>query len=67
METWALHQPLMDHRALVGGVIVQDQVHVQILGHGLVDAPEELPELHGTMPTMALGKDLSCLCIQGGE
>lgn len=42
-------QPLLDRRGLAGGVVVADQVHVQVGGHFLVELGEELLELGGAV------------------
>ena len=38
-------QPALDGRGLVGGVVVEDQVDVEVVWHLGVDALEELLEL----------------------
>jgi hypothetical protein len=60
-------QPAPDERGLVRAVVVQDQMHVQVLGDRCVDAPEERAKLHGAVPAPALGQDLAGLDDQGGE
>lgn len=41
-------QPVVDHRCLVGGQVVADQMHVQAGRHGLVDRDQKLLELGRT-------------------
>ena len=38
-------QPALDGGGLVGGVVVQDKVHVEVRGYGRIDPVEEAPEL----------------------
>ncbi len=44
---------------LVGGLVVENDVHVQVLGHGLVDQVQEPAELLGAMPGRHIGDDLA--------
>ena len=44
-EAGVLQQPVFDGGPLVGGVVVQDQVQVQVLRDGPVDQLEEAQEL----------------------
>jgi hypothetical protein len=41
MESWSCRQPEAHLGVLVGRVVVDDEVDVECLGHGLVDAFEE--------------------------
>ena len=43
-------QPSLDRRGLVGGVVVHDHVHVEAVGHALVDQVQEATELLGAVP-----------------
>ena len=52
-------QPAVDQRRLVGAVVVENQVDVQLGGHRRVDRVEELAELDGPMAAMALADDLA--------
>ena len=45
-------QPTLDRGALVGAVVVTDQVHVEVLGNLAVDLLEELLELDGAVAAM---------------
>src|ERR1017187_2799346 len=47
MEPAMAQQPALDVGSLVGGVVVEDEMHGQVLGNLLVDAHEELFELRG--------------------
>ena len=50
---WVTEQPAVNHRSLVGSVVVQDQVHVQRRRHLRIDAIQELAELDRAMPPAA--------------
>ena len=49
-ETGVADHPALDGRRLVGGVVVDDDVHVEVFGHVVVDQVEEPAELLGAMP-----------------
>lgn len=51
-------QPAVNARGLVRAVVVENQVHVQLRGHGGVDGVEELAELEGPMAPMQLADNL---------
>ena len=56
----------------MGGVlwvagVVEDQMHVEPAGTRRSIVVEELPELEGAMPPMALADDLPVLDVEGGE
>jgi hypothetical protein len=51
----------------VGGVIVQDQVDLQILGHLPVDGSEELQPFLMTVPGQALADDRAGEHVKGGK
>jgi len=55
VKTWVLGQPVAHCRRLVGGQVVADEMHVQLVGDGLVDRGEEFLELHGPVTSMKLG------------
>src|SRR6516225_7418136 len=46
----ALREPASDHRRLVRGVVVEDDVDVEVRRDSRVDGVEELPELDGPVP-----------------
>src|SRR5204863_447151 len=60
-------QPLVDRRRLVRGVVVADQVQVQLGGGVLVDGLEEPQELLMAVPPLVLADDLAGGDVQGGE
>jgi hypothetical protein len=60
-------QPAFDGRRLMGPVVVEDQVHVEMGGHFCVEFGEELLELDGTVALMQGAGDLSGGVVQGGE
>ena len=51
----------------MGGVVVQDQVQVQVPGDGGVDQLEEAEELLVTVAAVVLGDDRSAGQVVGGE
>ena len=53
MEAGPLGKPVPDQRRLVGGVVVHDQVDVEVGGHLGLDGIEEFAELHGPVPLVA--------------
>ena len=67
METGPLRQPGFDLGVLVGAVVVHDQVQLQILGHLLVDPPQEAEELLMTVAGLALSDHGTGGHIQRGE
>ena len=62
-----LQQPVLDRRGLVGGVVVQDQVQVQVLRDGGVDELEEPQELLVAVPAVVLGDDRAAGQVVGRE
>jgi hypothetical protein len=52
MVAGALREPPLDQGGLVRGVVVDDEMDVQVLGHRGVDRVQELPELDRPMPAM---------------
>ena len=67
MEAGPLGQPVADQRRLVGGVVVRDQVDVEVGGHLGLDGIEEFAELHGPVPLVATTNHLAGPGVQGGE
>ncbi len=49
VESGVAHQPAVDVGGLVGGGVVDDHVHVQMVGNVAVDQVEEAAELDGPM------------------
>ena len=67
LEAGMLQQPVLDRRGLVGGVVVQDQVQVQVLRHGGIDELEEPQELLVPVPPVVLGDHRAAGQVVGGE
>lgn len=63
----ALGQPTRDEGGLVGGVVAENQVYMQIRTRGRMDLVEEAPELHRAMPSVARSNEISGLYVEGGE
>lgn len=57
----------LDRWGLVSAVVVTDQVHVQLGGHGLVDRDEELLELGGAVLAVQLADHRAVSDIERGE
>ena len=60
-------EPALHRRRLVGGVIVEDQVEVELRRGRLVDPPQEADELDSTVLEHALADDFALQDLQGGE
>jgi hypothetical protein len=60
-------QPPLDRRGLVGGGVVDDDVHVQLGGHRAVDRGQEPAELSRPVTAVGLVHDLAGGHLQGGE
>ena len=60
-------QPALDAGVLVGGVVVEDEVDVEVRGHVGIDVFEEAQELLVAMARPVLGEDLAGGDVQGGE
>src|SRR6266852_2925177 len=58
-------QPALDTRMLVGGIVIDNQVHVKGLGHTDVDMPQKIEELLVTMAAFALTKDRAGDRVEG--
>ena len=67
MEAGPLGQPSADPRGLVGGVVVHDEMDVQVLRHGCFNGVEEIAELHGAMAALALTNHLAALDVQAAN
>jgi len=48
-------------------VVIQNQMHVQGIGHGLIDRIEKLPKFIAAMTPMNLTDNASCFHFQGGK
>ena len=66
LETGVTEQPPLDGRGLVGGVVVHDHVHDQVVRDAAVDEVQESLELLGPMPSGHIGDDLSGGHVEGG-
>ena len=60
-------KPVDDHRRLVGGVVVADQVHLQIGRDLLVERDQEFLELGGAVAAVDRSVDLTGGHVEGGE
>ncbi len=60
-------QPALDGGGLVGGVVVEDQVDGQLVGHLGIDALEELPELARAVVPPERADDLPGHGVERGE
>jgi hypothetical protein len=60
-------QPAFGGRCLVGGIVVEDQVQVEVGRGRLVDAAQEADELDGAVLEHALADDLAAQDIERGE
>lgn len=67
VEARMVLQPASNRRRLVGSVVVEDHVDVEVLRLGRVDGLQELTELEGAMAFLAFPDDLPCPGIQGGK
>ena len=67
MEAGPLGEPVPDQRRLVGGVVVGNQVHVQLGGHLGLYGIEKLAELQGPVAAVALANHLTGPGVQSGE
>ena len=59
MKARVSHQPALDLRVLMGGVVIADQVQLPVGRDGLVDQAEKLEPLLVPMPLLAKAKDLA--------
>jgi hypothetical protein len=57
----------LDEGRLVRAVVVQDEMHVEVLGDGGIDGVEELAELDRAMLAMAVADHLAACDVQRGE
>jgi hypothetical protein len=60
------YQPALDRRRLVGGGVVEHDVHVEVRGHGGIDQVEEAAELLRPMARRHFGEHLSGCDIERG-
>ena len=67
VEAGPLCEPESYPGMLVGRVIVDDQMNIEMAGHGLIDALEELKKLLVTMAWLALHEHRSGCDVERGE
>src|SRR5579859_7069269 len=67
MEAGPLSQPVANQFGLVGSVVIQNQMHLQLWRQVVLDGVEEGAELGGAVAAVRLADDLASFCIQGGE
>src|SRR5579864_5253606 len=67
MEARTFGEPSANRGRLVRTVVIQNQVYVERLRHGLIDGVEKLTEFHAPVPPVELADDFPGLDIQGGE
>src|SRR3954462_3636459 len=67
MPARPLRQPIADQRGLVGGIVVPDQMHVEIARHAGFDLIEELAEFLCPMARLALADHRAGGDIERGE
>src|SRR5215467_10539795 len=65
MKARPLTEPASDQRCLVRGVVVEDEMDVEVQWHRVIDGVEKLAELHGAMAAMTpadhrAGLDVQC-------
>ena len=60
-------EPALDAGMLVGAVVVDDEVDIEVRGHVGVDVSEEAQELLVAVARPALGEDLAGGDVQGGK
>src|SRR6266508_2251596 len=60
-------QPPLDGVGFVGGVVVADQMDIQLGGHLLVELDQELAELHRAVPAVDRADHLAAGHVQGRE
>ena len=51
-------KPASDRRMFVRGIVIDDEMDLEIVGHGGLDVAQELEKLLVPMPPLALGEDL---------
>ena len=67
VESWMMSQRSSDRRRLVRVVVVEDQVHVEVLGDRAVHDAKELDELRGPVAPVAPADDLAGLGVECRE
>jgi hypothetical protein len=67
MPARPLSEPLADQRRLVRGVVVHDQVHIEIVRYRGLDLIEKFAELGGAMSAIALANDPPRRDVEGSK
>ena len=67
MEPRALGEPALNQRGLMGAVVVEDQMHVQVARHVIFDEVQKPAKLSAAMPTKTPADDGARLGIERGE
>jgi hypothetical protein len=67
LEPRMFREPSLDLLGLVGRIIIDNQVKIEMFGHGPLDRLQEADELLGPMPRQAFADHLSGLHIQSRE
>jgi len=67
MPVGPLGEPVADPVGLMGGVIVHDDMNIEVLRYGSLDPIEEPPELGRAMSPIALADDPPGSDVEGGE
>ena len=67
LEARVTQQPALDQRCLVGAVIIEHHVDVEVGRHFLVDAVQETSELDLAVPTLGLADDPAGDDVEGRE
>ena len=67
MVAWSPGEPGLDHRGLVGGIVVHDDVDIESFGQSGIDLFEEVEKLGGPVALVAFADDEAGGDIEGGE
>src|SRR2546427_8068475 len=67
MRARPLAEPAADERRLVGGVVVEDEMDVEVPRDRVIDGAEKLAELYGAMAAMTPADDRARLDVQCRE
>ena len=67
VEAWVSQQPSLNQRCLVGAVVIQNEMHVQVGWHFRINAIQELPKLGRAMSAMHFTDHLARSHVQGGK
>src|SRR3989339_1550247 len=67
MPAFMQRKPALDRCVLMGRIVVNDQVHIELLRDILLNVLQELQELLVPMPPLALRDHLATGNVQGGK